>query len=174
MKKLFPIALLALTLTATGQTTNDLPTGPSSFIGTVGLWLTTTDTNNVWTQKLDIAAGIDSIQGGAVPLANSFRVAYDVIPLIGIESVTRDAGIEGTIVSEQGGLALNLHYVDIKASLYGDFGYNKFQPRRDRLFGEVGLRVSKKVSRFVFIGMGIGEQFPHQTRVLSAFTGIAF
>jgi hypothetical protein len=183
MRNIIAAFLLAFTLTLSAQentnvfqtpSTPPLPVGPASFIGTVGQWLTVSDTNNVWDQKLSISAGIDSIQGGSVNLANSFRIGYDFIPLLGIESVTRDSGVQGTIVSEQVGLALNVHHVDMVGSLYLDGGYNKFQPRRDRLFLEIGLRVSKKVSRFVFVGIGIGEQFPAQARVLSAFTGIVF
>lgn len=161
-------------VTVTSTDLPPLPVGPADFIATVTDWLAHPNPDNTWTQKLDIAVGVASIQGGAVPIANSFRVAYDFIPLLGIESVTRDAGVGGTIVSEQGGLALNLHYVDLKGSFYVDGGYNKFQPRHDRLYGEIGLRVSKKVSRFGFMGIGLGEQFPSQARVLEAFFGVVF
>ncbi len=120
-----------------------------------------------------IWTGVDSMQGGTVPLANSLGISKRVYKLIGIESVTRTSGVQGGLVSEQVGFNINYDVQDTELTGYFDGGYNLYTTtaRNERLYGEIGLRIQKALTEHTYGGIGAGVQVPLNRQVLSAFAG---
>ena len=202
MKRLALLAVAALSLAAAplvsdAQTsTNATPTG--NFFNTVEGYFTSfnTDLDSTFgAERADIFTGVDSIQGGSVALANSLGVSYDVLRFankantnlfstaLAIESVTRNSGIAGTLVSEQVGVGLSFIIHDVKLTGYLDGGYDfARQPDAigqtlktgDRLYGEIGLRAFKALTTHTYGGVGVGAQVPRNCQVFSAFVGFNF
>lgn len=175
MKKLLGIlALITLALTCSAQTNT------GSFYQSALSYFTSFNTNldnTFGLEKGTIWAGVDSLQGNEVNLANSLGLSYDLYKKISVESVTRNSGIAGTLVSEQLGLGLSFVVHDAKLTAYADAGYDfglKDAKTADRIFGEVGLRVQKALTDHTYAGVGIGAQFPKNSQVFSAFAGISF
>ena len=164
--------LIASALTSRAQSTNSV----GSFFGTVQSYFTSFNTNLDTTfasERGSIWTGVDSIQGGAVPLANSLGVSYNVWKSISVESVTRNSGIAGTVVSEQGGVGLSFVVHDTKLTGYADLGYALGEPK-EKLYGEIGLRIFKALTTHTFAGVGIGAQLPANRQVFSAIAGFTF
>lgn len=179
MKKIFGligIVTVGVTLLgskAEGQS-NATPAG--SFFGTVQNYFTSFNTNldaTFATERGSLWTSFDSIQGGRVPLANSLGLSYNVFKAISAESVTRNSGIAGTVLSEQVGLGLNFIVHDTKLTGYADGGYAFSEPSQ-KLYGEIGLRVVKALTEHTFAGVGIGLQVPANRQVLSASVGFTF
>lgn len=175
------VSLLALPASAQLATnappvpsTNAIPTGVTSFAQTAMNYFTSFNTNlddTFGTQRGEAAAGIDSIQGGKVPMANSLRVSYDLYKIVSVESVTRDGGVSGGFISEQAGAGVNWVIHDAKFTVYCDGGYDETQKK---MFGEVGARAEKALTAHTFMGAGIGTQFPRNSQVETAFVGFTF
>jgi hypothetical protein len=115
-------------------------------------------------------------------LANELGLDYKIWKQVAVESVTRNSGIAGTLVSQQLGLNLSFVIVDTKLTLYGDGGYEfadfpgaVVQPKtRDRLYGEFGLRVAKALTLHTYTQIGIGVQLPKSAQVFMAAVGFTF
>jgi len=164
--------LIASALTSRAQSTNSV----GSFFGTVQSYFTSFNTNLDTTfasERGSIWTGVDSIQGGSVALANCLGASYKVYKGLSLESVTRNSGIAGTVVSEQSGLGLNFVIHDTKLTGYADFGY-ALGEAKDKLYGELGLRVQKALTEHTFAGVSVGAQLPANRQVFSAFAGFTF
>lgn len=178
MKNLITTLLFALSLSAMAQTdtnTPPVPAGTGSFFATAQSYFTSFNTNSEmgWTQKGEVAAGIASLQNGPANLANELRFGYNLGKThLSAEAVMRDSGIAGTILTTQAGLGLNFSVYDAKLTLYADGGYRLREP--DRWFSELGARVSKKMTRYTFAGIGLGVEVPRGSRVFTAFAGFTF
>jgi hypothetical protein len=179
MKKLIAIiGLIGLTLVASAQT-NPPPTQSSFFDSALG-YFSSFNTNLDSTfglEKGTVWTGVDSIQGGEVNLANALGISYDLYKSVSVESVTRNSGIAGTLLSEQVGVGLSFVVHDAKLTVYADGGYGFAKEKSstaDRIYGEIGLRVQKALTTHTFAGLGIGAQLPKNSQVFSAFAGITF
>lgn len=190
MKKLFILAFSVLCVAsalraespATGADTTAQPPVPtqSSFFQTAQSYFTSFNTNldsTFGNQRGEFAIGVDAIQGGNAPLANSLRLSYDAWRAISVEAVVRDSGITGFLLSAQAGPALNFVIHDAKLTLYGHVGHRQDEAsdNPEKVFGEIGVRVQKALTEHTFAGVAMGVQFPGtSTRTFSAFTGFTF
>ncbi|MEN6533047.1 MAG: hypothetical protein ABFD89_05250 [Bryobacteraceae bacterium] len=171
------IATLALTAPAQTNSTDTLtaPTDTSSFFKTAISYVSSFNTNLdcTFTNRGSFWTGMDSIQGGSNPLANSIGVSYRVWNSVEAEGVMRDAGTAGSIVSAQGGLAVAFRIHDTRLSMYCDGGYG-FGEDRDRVFCEPGFRVDKALTEHTYAGVGLGFQFPSERKILEVRAGFTF
>lgn len=171
---------------------------PGTFFNSIQNYLTSFNTNldsTFGNERAAVWTGADSIQGGSVSMANALGISYDLKRFanrsdtnlfstsISAESVTRNSGIAGTLVSEQLGLGLNIIVHDVKLTGYLDGGYdlalkpesfNQVIQTRDRLYGEVGIRVAKALTTHTYTGVGIAAQFPRNSQVFSWIAGFNF
>lgn len=158
-----------------------LPTSEGNFLQTVQAYFTSFNTNldsTFATERAEFAAGVDSIQGGKVPLANSLRVSYDLPGTnwwhgLSLESVTRDGGVAGGFISSQVGLGINFVVHDAKFTVYCDGGYN-IVDSNNREYAEIGIRVSKALTTHTFGGAGVGAILPGNSQTLQLFGGATF
>lgn len=154
--------------------------GVGSFFGTVQQYFTTFNPNltNTFNGKASLWTGVDSLSGNKASIANEIGVSYNVYGILDVESVTRDGGVSGTLVSQAVGLNANFKLLDTRLTVYADAGYVLDGPAGskfgDNLFGEVGLRVSKALSEHTYAWVGLGAQFPTQARVFSGGVGFTF
>ncbi len=151
---------------------------PGSFIGSVQSYFTSFNTNlddTFGTAKGEFWVGADSLQGQDANLANSIGFSSRVWKAVEIETVTRNSGIAGVILSEQIGFSLGFVVHDTKLSAYADGGYALADSRnKGRMYGEFGLRVRKALTAHTYAGVGIGAQFPRNSQIATAFTGFTF
>lgn len=177
------LAVLGVLLYAVAAQAQVLPptNSPGSFFSTALSYFTAFNTNLDSTfanSKGSIWTGADSMQGARTPLANSLGLSYRVYNVISLESVTRNAGVAGTVVSQQFGPSLNFVVHDAKLSLYAHAGYELDAPAggkfADKIYGEIGVRVCKALTEHTFAGVGIGAQLPKNTQVFQVFAGIVF
>jgi hypothetical protein len=153
MKKTLSIiglfALLALPLAAQTNT-------PQSFFTTATSWLTSQDTNSTTflSDTVDLWAGAD-YQSGVAMDAN-FGAEVPIYKSIAVESVTRNAGIAGTIVSQQAGLCFNIVHYDIKFLAGLDFGYSFVQ--KDEFVAPF-LQLEKAMTQNTFAYIRLEQQF---------------
>lgn len=159
--------------------TNAPPANAGSFFSTVTGYFTAfnPDLTNTFSGKGTVFTSVDSIQGGAVPLANSLGLSYRLFGPVEAENVLRTSGIAGTVLSDQAGLNLGFQIIDTKLSLYADAGYDiasKTSSTKDQVYGEFGLRVFKALTSHTFGGVGIGVQVPNNAQVFSAYVGFTF
>jgi hypothetical protein len=183
MKKLLSIlsfALVACIPFLTSAQTAPPPPNNSSFFSSVTGYFSSFDTNNDTTfsaNKGSVWTGVDSIQGGTTTLANALGIDYKLFGPVAVESVTRNSGIAGTLVSENIGFHLSFVVHDTELQLYASGGYDMETAVRktgDRLFGEFGLRVRKALTTHTYAGVGIGAQVPANRQVFQAFAGFVF
>ena len=192
--KLF-IALCALCASAfTLDAQTSPPPSDGNFFNSVTGYFTSFNTN----LEADVAAargsfwtGADSLQGnGTVPLANSLGLSYNLYqptnaPVhVGLESVTRNSGVAGTIVSEQIGPNLKLIIHDVTLTLAADPFYDFAAQdtknakaktvKADRIGFEVDLRLQKQLTAHTFAGTGIGVQLPKNRQIFQVFAGFTF
>ena len=164
------------------------PANSGSFFQSVTGYFTSFNTNLDGTflqEHGSIWTGVDSIQGGPVPLANSIGLSYDLYRptnsavRISVENVLRNSGVAGTVLSEGMGLGMSWVVHDTKLTAYLDGVYGvggeaanaKFM---DRLNAEIGLRVQKALTDHTFAGVGFAVQLPSNRQVLSATVGFTF
>ena len=170
---------LAQSLTAT----NNLPLGdnnPQTFFGTVGNYLTTSNPNLPIRGQAEVALGL-AYQSG-VNIASDFSARYKLSVTTNsgaiFESVTRNAGINGVIVSEQAGLGYYYRPaaspdIELSAGLLGGYRFDT----RSAAFTAY-LDVRKSLTPNTFAGLRIG--FEHDgsgspnAPVLTAYTGFTF
>ena len=170
------IAAFTLAFTAPAQTNTPTPPADSgSFMGTVTSYFTSFNTNLDGTfglSKASLWTGVDSIQGGKVPLANEIGMSYKLIGPVSGEAVVRDGGITGTIVSLQGGLGASVIVHDVRLTGYADGLY--LRQATEKLGAEIGLRVAKALTDHTYAWVGMGFQIPNDARVFSAGVGFTF
>jgi hypothetical protein len=155
--------------------TNAGPT-PQSFFTTVAGYFTTfntnlatfTDTNNfhgtVW-------AGADYQSG--------VGVEYPFYKGLTLVSVTRNADVAGTILSQQGDLAITITHYDTQLSLGAGLGYcfANAGDLRPGLFGSVFAEAKKALTDNTFAGVRLEDDFSGKTPsipVVSIFAGFRF
>jgi len=180
------VAILAATVTH-AQTTN------GTFFNSLEGYFASFNTNldsTFATERLEVATGVDSVQNGSVPLANSLRLSYAVyqpsngVTQVSIENVVDNSGLAGTIVSEQAGIGFGFIVHDTKLTGYLD-GLYDFNPQTsvnkkgktvtDSAIGaEVGVRVEKAMTLHTFSGIGLGVVLPRNEQKFQAFTGFTF
>lgn len=176
-------------LTAAGQTNTPAPpTGITDLGNTIIGYFVSFNTNFDSTfrdSSFDLWTGVSSVQNGDAPIVNDLGLSYDVwrpapstnspvSTALSLENVIRDSGVAGSLISDQFGLGVSIKVHDVKLTGYLDGGYDFFEEgarTRDRIYGEVGLRAKKAISSHFYLGVGIGAQFPRNSRVFSAFTG---
>lgn len=174
MKRLTLITLLASAFVAGAQTNN------GSFFGTVSQYFTTFNPSltNTFAAKTTLWTGVDSQQGSGSSLMNEIGVSYNAYGPLSIESVTRDGGVAGTLISQQIGLGLNFKIIDTRLTVYADAGYKLDSPAnskfQDDLYGEIGIRVAKALTDHTFAWVGIGAQFPTKAQIFEGGVGFTF
>lgn len=189
-RKLMLVAILGVSaLSAVAQT--NPPVAPPNFFESIGGYFTSFNTNYLATfgeHKISLATGVDSLQGnGTVPLANSLRLSYNLIQptinltnttglVLGLEEVTRNSGVAGTIVSQQAGFKAGFVVVDTEIDGYVDGGYNFYNDvnTKQKIFCEFGLRVQKALTLNTYAGVGLGEQVPINRQIGQVFAGFTF
>lgn len=194
--KLLILSLVsALGLSAPAQT-NTPPAPPENsgtFFSSVADYFSSFNTNlddPVSASRGSLWTGADSIQGGKVSLANSLGLSYNVYqpsnaPVrFGFESVTRNSGVAGTLVSEQVGPRLSFIVHDTTITGYADPLYDfdpdthvnaKGKTITDGAFKvEIGLRLQKQLTTHTFAGTGIGAQLPKAKQIFQVFAGFTF
>lgn len=156
----------------------DAPTNippQQTFFETVASYLTSQNTNLLTFQKtneLDLWAGADYVTG--VQVSASLGIEYNVYKKISIESVTRNAGIGGVVVSQQGGVGLNFVVHDVKLTGYLDGGYDFYNKRP---YAALGIRAKKALTENTFAGIGMETPITKhgpQSPILTLFTGFTF
>lgn len=194
---LLTVGLCLLALSAAAQSTNTpLPAPPQNagtFFSSVADYFASFNTNldeSVFAARGKLWTGADSIQGGNVSLANSLGLSYNIYQptnsavRLGAESVTRNSGVAGTLVSEQIGPQINFVIHDTTITGYGDGLYN-FDPashvnkkgktiKDNPLGAEIGLRLQKALTVHTFAGTGVGAQLPKPRQVFQVFAGFTF
>jgi len=191
-KKLLSIIGVAAMLATVSRAQTNSPDG--NFFSSVTGYFTAFNTNleaDVFAARGQLWTGADSLQGnGTVPLANSLGLSYNVYqpatsPVrIGFESVTRNSGVAGTIVSEQIGPNLKLIIHDVTLTIAADPFYDfAVQDTKNakgktvhasRIGAEVDLRLQKQLTSHTFAGTGIGVQLPKNRQIFQVFAGFSF
>ncbi len=155
MKKTLAVLAVALACFASrAQVSTNTPQG--TFFGSVSQYFTSFDTNSTTfkSNSFDLWAGADYQNN--LNFANSIGVEWQAVNLLSLESVTRNAGIAGTILSQQVGFGLNKVVYDTKLTGFVDGAYD-FQLGRP--FLTTGLRVKKALTVHTFAGIGIEVPF---------------
>ena len=196
---LFPLVLAAaaLALPARAQLATNGPAGSppqnqtgffNSVVGYFSAFNTNLDSTfganrgTVWT-------GVDSVQGGTQTLANTIGLSYDLWRTsaggsstngaglgniaLSLETVCRNGGITGTVISTGAGAGLGFVVHDVRLTAYVDGAYY-FPKGGSQACVEFGLRAFKALSGHTFAGVGIGFQEPGARQIFSAFLGFTF
>lgn len=177
--KLTAILFFAMAFSAMAQTNTN---APQNFLSTIQGYFSHFDptlTNTFSDSKrLDLWTGAEQNLGNntAADLGIEFR-AYtfsETVLSISLESVTKNAGIAGTILGTQAGVGLNYVYIDTKLTGYVDGGYDFLN---ERPYAEIGLRVKKALTVNTFAGIGIAlpieKGFTGRPNIV-IFTGFTF
>ncbi len=163
---------------ASGGTTT--VSNPQTFFGTVGSYFTTSNTNLPFKGTAEIALGL-AYQSG-VNIASDFDVRYKFAVTTNsgviLESVTRNAGVNGIIVSEQAGVGyyyipVTTPDIELSAGLLG--GY-RFDVSRAALTAYLDARKSLTANTFAGVRLAYeydGSASPNSP-VLTAYTGFTF
>lgn len=187
---LLAIPIVSMADTVTNTVTNQVPTSPGSFLGTVVNYFSSFQTNYDTCFKdgrLGVWTGLDSIQNGAVPLANSLGLSYDIYHstpsgnspaffFAQVENTLRTSGVQGTFLSDGAGLGAGFVIHDVKLTLYAE-GVYCFAEEDNKLCAEVGVRVFKALTEHTYAGVGLAAQFTGGDgskgirEILSAFVG---
>ncbi len=166
------------------------PAAPEqSFFNSVAQYFSAFDTNSTTfaTDTFDLWAGADTVnnQNLAASLGLEilpFRTSTNTFAsALSLESVTRNATVAGTIVSEQAGFGYNLTHFDTRLTGYVDAGY-RFDTRQG--YVAPGLRVKKALTENTYAGVGLelpvyfthgaGQSTGAASPTLSIFTGFKF
>jgi hypothetical protein len=164
----------------TGNPLTNAPAGltigqETTFISTVQSYFSSFDTNSLTfkkTNEFDITAGADT-QAGIT--SASLGINYSLWNNVGLDEVTRGAGIGGVIVSQQAGVSLSKVYYDVKLTAYLDGGWDFNQKSA---FAEFGVRAFKALTENTFAGVGLALQADksglRESPLISIFTGFTF
>ena len=163
---------------ASGGTT--AVSNPQSFFGSVGSYFTSSNTNLPIKGTAEIALGM-AYQSG-VNIASDFdaRYKFAVTTNSGVilESVTRNAGVDGIIVSEQAGVGyyyipVSTPDIELSAGLLG--GY-RFDVSRAAFTAYFDAR--KSLTANTFAGVRLAYEYDGSASpsapVLTAYTGFKF
>lgn len=135
--------------------TNDIPSSTGSLLTTVQGFFTsftglqtflTNDTLDVWTSAEQVGGN-----NTAAALGLSYNPAFTHFGNVqlGLESVTRAAGIGGTILSQSGGLNIQYAYKDVKLIGFAEGGY-EFDLNKPAV--EFGVRIWKALTDNTYTG----------------------
>lgn len=134
--------------------TNLVPPSSSSLISTVVGFLgsftdkqtfLTNDTLDVWTSAEQVGGN-----NTAAALGLSYNTPWKVGNVrLGVESVTRAAGIGGTILSQSGGINAQYAYKDVKMVAFVEGGY-EFDLKKPAV--EFGVRIWKALTDNTYTG----------------------
>jgi len=156
-----------------------LPAPIQGFGTTLWQFVSSFDTNSTTfhgAHELDVTLGADTQAGvSSASLGLNYAVwQIDTNTPVGIESMTRFAGLGGVILSQQAGFSISKVLYDTKFTGYLDGGYAM---DRRRMFGEVGVQITKATTPNTFIGSRFGCQVdkdgPH-TAIISLLWGVKF
>jgi hypothetical protein len=175
----FAAAAQSITVTnASGGTTTI--NNPQSFFGSVGGYFTSSNTNLPFKGTAEIALGM-AYQSG-VNIASDFdaRYKFALTPNSGVllESVTRNAGMDGVIVSEQAGIGyyyipVSTPDLELSAGLLGGYRFDVSQGAFTAY-----LDVRKSLTENTFAGVRIAYEYDGSASpgspVLTAYTGFTF
>ena len=109
-------------------------------------------------KRLDVWTGAEQNQGNttAADLGIELKVysfgSAATLPYLSMESVTKNAGIAGTILGTQAGVGLNFVYIDTKLTGYADGGYDFLNARP---YVEIGVRIKKALTDNTYAGIGL-------------------
>ena len=172
---------------APAQTNGGSPQG--TFYNSVAQYFSAFDTNSTTftTDTFDLWAGADTVNNQNLAASLGLEIlpfrssSNSVISVLSCESVTRNATVAGTIVSEQAGFGYNLTHFDTRLTGYVDAGY-RFDTRQAYI--TPGLRVKKALTENTYAGVGIelpvyfnhgvGQSAGAPAPTLSVFTGFKF
>ena len=175
--------------TAATAQTNTPATPEQTFFNSVAQYFSAFDTNSTTfaTDMVNVWAGADTVnnQNLAASLGLEilpFRTSTNaVVSALSLESVTRNATVAGTIMSEQAGLGYNVTHFDTRLTGYVDAGY-RFDTRQG--YVAPGLRVKKALTENTYAGVGLelpvyfsrgtGQSAGAPSPTLSIFTGFKF
>ncbi|MGA3268052.1 MAG: hypothetical protein ABSE16_14650 [Verrucomicrobiota bacterium] len=169
---LFALAFLAMGVTVRAQ--------PTNFLVSVEYYFTGINTNFTF-QRVQVWNGMEYQNG--VNIADDLAGSFDVYAPTGcytggltvsLEGDMRNSGIAGTIVSGQGGAGLNYNYYDVRFGGYADGGYDAVTHQG---YGELGLRVMKKMTPNTFAGISLAVQLPTKGTtypLAGVFAGVTF
>ena len=180
--------ILLLNLLALPLFAATTPPPPATLPDTILGYFSAFDTNLLtFENRFDLWTGASSIQGANTALVNDLGLSYDVFHLsaptnspgaahiaIDIENTIRNSGVAGSLISEQGGLGLNVIVYDVKLTLYANGGYFLDPGESRRAYAEIGLRAKKAIGQHFYLGVGLGTQIPQNRQVFSAFAGATF
>ena len=176
-----PFAAAAQSITvpnASGGTTTI--NNPQSFFGSVGGYFTSSNTNLPFKGTAEIALGM-AYQSG-VNIASDFdaRYKFAITTNSGVllESVTRNAGVDGVIVSEQAGIGyyyipVSTPDLELSAGLLGGYRFDVSQGAFTAY-----LDARKSLTENTFAGVRIAYEYDGSASpgspVLTAYTGFTF
>jgi hypothetical protein len=180
-----PLSVHAQSLSSTNAATGGTESfstapNPQTFFGTVGDYVTSSNPNLPIRGQAEIALGL-AYQSG-VNIASDFSARYKITVSTNsgvlLESVTRNAGINGVIVSEQAGLGyyyipVTTPDIELSAGLLG--GY-RFDTRSAAFTAYLDVRKSLTQNTFAGLRMAFeqdGSGSPNAP-VLTAYTGFSF
>lgn len=154
MKTIIALTLLCSCLVAGAQTPIPAPDG-QTFPQTVVQYFTSHNTNlhTFDTDKLEVNIGADYVNN--INTASSLGVQYLPKRWLLVESITKNAGIAGTILSQQAGAGVTVNYYDVRLSAILDLGYD-FSFRRG--FAEPRFEAKKAATDNTFFGVSIGPK----------------
>jgi hypothetical protein len=175
----FAAAAQSITVTnASGGTTTI--NNPQSFFGSVGGYFTSSNTNLPFKGTAEIALGM-AYQSG-VNIASDFDARYKFALTTNsgvlLESVTRNAGVDGVIVSEQAGIGyyyipVSTPDLELSAGLLGGYRFDVSQGAFTAY-----LDARKSLTENTFAGMRIAYEYDGSASpgspVLTAYTGFTF
>jgi hypothetical protein len=174
MKKvILSIALVAGLITAKAQTNGLII---PQFYNTAVSWVTDLNTNiHTFDDDichLELQVGADYVQG--VNATASIGLEYHVYKNFVIDSITKNAGVAGTVVSQQIGGGISFRLANIELTGLIDGGYDL---QRNRAFFEPRVEIKKGMTDRTYVGMGIGvkiDDFKSKSisPTLSAYVGI--
>ena len=175
----FAAAAQSITVTnASGGTTTI--NNPQSFFGSVGGYFTSSNTNLPFKGTAEIALGM-AYQSG-VNIASDFDARYKFALTTNsgvlLESVTRNAGVDGVIVSEQAGIGyyyipVSTPDLELSAGLLGGYRFDISQGAFTAY-----LDARKSLTENTFAGVRIAYEYDGSASpgspVLTAYTGFTF
>lgn len=184
------LATGGLPTAATAQT-NGTAAPEQTFFNSVAQYFSAFDTNSTTfsADTFDLWAGADTVNNQNLAASLGLEIlpfrssssSSSFLTNLSLESVTRNATVAGTILSEQAGIGYNLTHFDTRLTGYVDAGY-RFDTRQG--YVTPGLRVKKALTENTYAGVGIElpVYFTHgnsqsagtPSPTLSVFTGFKF
>lgn len=180
--KLFTIlAFVSISLAARAQvSTNAMPPMDSSgFIHSVGGYFSSFNPDLPFTGVGEIAIGM-AYQSG-VNIASDLDLRFDVYNIgtngLGIfaESVTRNAGVAGVIVSEQAGGGILYRHIDteLSAGVLGGYRFDTGGPAVT-IYADVRKMMTENTYSGLRLAAEIDGRAQNNSPVITAYTGFKF